>query len=250
MARKARVCTEYLHVIVRGIGKQVIYESDSDRIHYLDKLSFYCDRYKVTALAYCLMDNHAHLLLYDPEHKISKFMHGFNCSYAQYFNHKYDRCGHLFQNRYLHENITDARGLLAAYRYILNNPEKAGICKASEYRWSSFHQFGKRDALTDTSLIFQLLGGRAGFREYFGYQEDEEEEEKHLEVDRPKHNDEWARGIIAKKLKVNSGLALQKMSKPERDDALKILRKCGLSLRQIQRLTGVSQKVVIQAVRN
>jgi hypothetical protein len=66
-------------------------------------------------------------------------------SYSQYFNRKYKRQGHLFQDRYLSEPIDDERYLLTVFRYILNNPQKVGI-SAADYEWSSYNKnrfFGK-----------------------------------------------------------------------------------------------------------
>ena len=249
MPRIARNCTDFIHVVLRGVGKQILFESDGDRRHYLRKLAFFAEEEKVTVVAYCLMENHVHLLLHDPMHHVSTFMHRFNTSYARFFNVKYDRCGHLFQNRYLHEDIYDTRGLLSVYRYILRNPEKAGICKAAKYAWSSYREYGRADGITDTSLIFELLGGQDGFETFLGAADENEDEEDHIEGYRVKHDDEWARRKLKKLLNVSSGMDLQKMKKEARDEALRILRKARLTLRQIERLTGISQRIVCQVAR-
>lgn len=85
------------------------------------------------------MDNHVHLLMSEGTEEISKIMKRINVSYAYYFNQKYGRIGHLFQDRFKSEGIEDDTYLLAATRYIHNNPVRANIVKhAGEYKWSSY----------------------------------------------------------------------------------------------------------------
>ena len=102
MARQARKLSDsgYMHVIVRGIGRQLLFEEEKDHFFYLDSLERYSQALKVTVCAYCLMENHVHLLLYDKQDQISCLMKKLGVRYSYYFNQKYDRTGHLFQDRY------------------------------------------------------------------------------------------------------------------------------------------------------
>lgn len=132
MSREVRKYSEsgYYHVMIRGVNKQIIFESDTDKTFFIDSLMIAKAKYEIKVIAYCLMENHVHLLIKDNIGDLSKFMQSLNTRYAIYFNLKYCRMGPLFQDRFKSEIINDDRRLLAAYRYILNNPYKAGICYA------------------------------------------------------------------------------------------------------------------------
>lgn len=83
------------------------------------------------------MENHVHLLLRDTKDQLDLVMKKITGSYAYYFNHKYDRSGHLFQDRYGCEVVEDDAYLMTVIRYIHRNPEKAGIAKAGDYRFGA-----------------------------------------------------------------------------------------------------------------
>lgn len=93
--------------------------------------------------------------------RISWHMKKLGVRYSQYFNRKYKRQGHLFQNRYLSEPIDDERYLLTVLRYILNNPRKAGIC-AAEYEWSSYRMYVQPSSFEDTAMFRELIVGQRG----------------------------------------------------------------------------------------
>ena len=112
------------------------------------------------------MENHVHLLLRDSQTKISVFMKKTGVSYAQYYNRKYEHTGHLFQDRYKSELIADDTYLLSVFRYILNNPVKAGICPAEEYPWSSYREYGKANGLTDPGMLYDTIGSGAEFQQF------------------------------------------------------------------------------------
>lgn len=243
MSRQARQAGEYLHIIVRGIGKQILFEDDEDRRKYLFFLQKYSSESDITLLAYCLMENHVHLLIYNANGSFPVFMKKMGVSYAYYYNQKYDRSGHLFQDRYRSEVIEDDAYLLAAFRYILNNPQKAGIGKASEYKWSSYHDYGKTDMLTDTRIVKELLGTESAFEQFMSQQDDAE----YMEAEPRKRNDAWALSVIQKKLQISSGTQLQQLDRQQRNEALILLKKEGLSVRQLERLTGINRGVIQKA---
>ncbi len=95
-------------------------------------------------------------------------------SYSGYFNHKYDRCGHLFQDRYKSEIIYSEIYLLTVFRYILKNPLKAGICPAGDYPWSSYQLYEAKDSFVDCSLIRNMIGDSTQFRTFMADGNDEE----------------------------------------------------------------------------
>lgn len=130
------------HVMIRGNEKKDIFLDDEDRKRFLYTIREKNKEKKWQIYAYCLMGNHVHLLINEGTDTISGIMQRINISYAYYFNKKYKRVGHLLQDRYRSENIEDDSYLLAAMRYIHNNPVKSGIVeRALQYRWSSLKYY-------------------------------------------------------------------------------------------------------------
>ncbi len=238
----------YMHVICRGIGKQVLFEEEMDYKYYLKLLKRFSRECGVILAAYCLMENHVHLLVNDPVgSSTSKFMQKLGITYAGYYNRKYDRSGHLFQDRFLSETVDDERYLLIVFRYILNNPQKAGICPASAYKWSSYHQFhasqANHNSIVDTSLIYTLIGGYREYQEYINM----ENNDQCMEFEHAVRDDNWAKSVIHQCLCGKSGTYLQSLGKRERNEYLRLLKQKGLSVRQIERLTGISRSVIHRA---
>jgi putative transposase len=124
MPRCARVKSydAIYHTMVRSISEVNLFKSDEDKAAYLDFMKKYQKLYKFRVYAYCLMDNHAHFIIDANGADISKIMHSINFSYAQYFNKKYDRHGHLFQDRFKSKIVENEKYMFALSAYIHNNP--------------------------------------------------------------------------------------------------------------------------------
>ena len=130
------------HICTRGNNKQDIFLDDKDREEYLNRLKHYKEKYKMHIYAYCLMTNHVHILVYDNDQDISKFMQGLNLSYAIYFNRRHGRIGHLFQERFTSVLVKSNAQLLYTSRYIHLNPVKANMVEeVSMHKWSSYHAY-------------------------------------------------------------------------------------------------------------
>lgn len=242
MARQARKKSEtgYCHVIVRGIGKQLLFEYDPDYRYYLMLLEKYSSETSVAVCAYCLMGNHVHLLLKDREDRLPLFMKKMGVSYSAYFNKKYERTGHLFQDRYLSEPVNDDAYFLSVNRYILVNPEKAGLCPFLQYRWSSVKAYGDRGSFVDTALISDMLGS---YEHYIEFLSDHSSDE-YIPRFSARVSEEKAKEIIGKVLGASSGVVLQSYDREARNEAVKKLSMAGLSERQIERLTGISRRII------
>lgn len=90
------------------------------------------------------MDNHVHILIREGKEPLSKVMKRIGVSYVYWYNWKYERNGHLFQDRYKSEPVEDDKYLLTVIRYIHQNPLKAGIVDSiDQYQWSSHHEYTK-----------------------------------------------------------------------------------------------------------
>jgi REP element-mobilizing transposase RayT len=122
----------------RGNERSPIYRDDADRRRFLEPLAQIAERYRWLVLAYCLMGNHYHLLAQTPEPNLAHGMRQLNGVYAQSFNRRHARVGHLFQGRYGARLVQADEHLLSAVRYIVRNPVQAGLCRnPEEWRWSS-----------------------------------------------------------------------------------------------------------------
>lgn len=238
MSRQPRIISEsgYYHVYTRGNGKQILFENKADYIYYLEKLKQYGAVVNVAVCAFCLMENHVHLILHDTEQRLSELMKLLNTAYAKYFNEKYKRTGHVFESRYCRIPIENETYLLTVFRYILNNPHKAKICPAANYPWNSYSRYGKSASFVDTTVFVNLIGSKEEYEVFIAaeYEDCPELEEMSL-------GDEWAKSVIRQNLKVKSGTDLQSFDLRSRNEALRLLKKKGLTIRQIERLTGINR---------
>lgn len=127
-----------MHVFARGNGRQDIFRGDADRRLYLLLLGQVVVRQRWSCLAYCLMDNHVHLLIETPEPNLASGMQRLHSLYAQTFNKRYGGCGHVFQGRFGAMRVKTDEQLLTVARYIALNPVEAGLCgRPGDWAWSS-----------------------------------------------------------------------------------------------------------------
>jgi REP element-mobilizing transposase RayT len=130
------------HVTARGNGRTEIFVDDVDRELFLATLGRACERYGTRIHTYCLMSNHYHLLTETTRASLARAMRHLNGVYAQTFNRRHCRPGHLFQGRYKAILIEREPHLLELVRYIVLNPVRAGLVqRAEEWVWSS-HRAG------------------------------------------------------------------------------------------------------------
>lgn len=129
----------FYHVMSRGNAKQNIFLSNDDRLDFLDALERVVSCFSWVCHAYCLMENHYHLLIETPEANLSKGMQNLNGTYCRLFNIKYARTGHVTQGRFLSPLIEDDGYLLELTRYIALNPVRSELVHSPEqWRWSSY----------------------------------------------------------------------------------------------------------------
>ena len=235
--------TGYYHVILRGNGRQRLFEDDADRRAFLELLSRQVVDRGVEVIAWCLMDNHVHLVLCDGDGRLSEAIGALAMRYAQRFNARSGHIGHVFQERFKSVPIESEPYLLEAVRYVHNNPQKAGICEARDYPWSSFGEYVGSPSLTNTSVILDLLGGRDGFEEFCRstspvfYRFDEG----------GRVPDDEMRDVAVHVLGDVSPNELKVRPRGERNELLSALRTARLSVRQIERLTGIGAKTITRA---
>jgi len=138
------------HIMVRGINKATIFEDDQDRVQFLNRLGENVFDGRAAVYAWALMTNHAHILFKSGKQGISTVMRRQLTWYAQYFNRRHRRSGHLFENRYKSILCDEENYLLALIRYIHLNPVRAGMVESMEeldrYPWCGHGALiGKRE---------------------------------------------------------------------------------------------------------
>ncbi len=142
MARSSRLDWKSAvhHVMARGIEKNAIFRDDNDRVQFVSRIEKCISETGVSIYAWALMPNHIHLLVRTENIPLSKFMQKLLTGHANYFNKKYNRVGHLFQNRYKSILVQTDIYLLKLVRYIHQNPLKAGLVNGydilQKYPWT------------------------------------------------------------------------------------------------------------------
>ena len=160
MGRKARKSyeTSFFHVIVQGIKKEYIFKKNHYIEQYIKLMNKYESEFDLLILSYCIMNNHAHLLIYTKKiEDMSKFMHKVNSIYAKYYNYKEnERVGYVFRDRFKSEAIYDKYYLHNCIKYIHNNPIKANILKdVGNYKYSSYHLY--KNKLLEKELYEEIF---------------------------------------------------------------------------------------------
>ena len=132
--------TSFFHVITQGLNKSYIFEEVQDIKYYIHTMYKLTKDYKIKIIAYCIMNNHAHILIESTLlEELSKYMQRLNTRYGIYYNKKHNRIGYVFRDRYKAEGIYSEKHLYNCINYIYNNPVKAGICqKAKDYPYSNY----------------------------------------------------------------------------------------------------------------
>jgi REP element-mobilizing transposase RayT len=127
------------HITARGTGRMTVFVDDEDHLTFVDRLAEVVEDCHLVCLAYCLMANHYHLVVRTVEANISRAVHRLNGPYAQWWNVRRQRTGHVFQGRFGAQVVDDDAYLLTACRYVVLNPVRAGLVQdPGDWRWSSY----------------------------------------------------------------------------------------------------------------
>ena len=232
---RQRSVTHVYHVILRGINRMMIFCENDDWQFFLHLLKQQASE-KFRIYCYCLMTNHIHLIVESEE--LSRGVHRIATRYAMWFNHKYKRCGYLFQDRFKSEVIEDEIYLLQCFRYILQNPVKAGICtKASLYSWSSYcNYFSSYSSFIYTEFLNTFFKKEKDFENYISIVD----EGQYMDIDQlKKWNNQEIKDICNQKLG-NKGI--MELSQEDRILLIQELRqKTHASIRQLSEVTGISR---------
>lgn len=246
MPRRARTLssTGIYHIMLRGINHQQILEDEEDNEKFIGILKDCKLKSGYNLFAYCLMGNHLHLIMRVVKEPLDLIFKRICGRYVYWYNAKYQRIGHLFQDRFKSEPIENDGYFLSALRYIHQNPVKAGIVKkVGEYPYSSYNCYmnPKINSLVDVEFALNMMS-RQQFKEFHS----EVSRGHYLDIrERPvRLTDEQAKEIIRKISKCKNTTEFQLLEIKTRNFYIEKLRKEGLSIRQISRLTGVSKGIV------
>ncbi|MCQ2341775.1 MAG: transposase [Paludibacteraceae bacterium] len=170
MARQPRKVSQtgIYHVMLRGVNKQRIFENPSDYeamyrilkfVQTTNTLQQPSSEAEYFLYAYCIMDNHIHLLIQPNANDLGQIVKRISTAYALYFNKKYERIGHLFQDRYKSEVVEDEDYFFTLLNYIHYNPVKAGYCQSpAQYAYSSWHEYLPTTSVKTTKEGLSLIG--------------------------------------------------------------------------------------------
>ena len=268
MVRSLRVksYTGIYHVMLRGVNKQIIFEKSGDYIKFIDLL-----RQSVAPTddlgkllpprchfyAYCLMPNHVHLVVQEGNENLSEIVRRIATAYALYFNKKYERCGHLFQDRFKSEPVNDEAYFITLLRYVHQNPVAGNLCqRVEDYAWSSWREYSASQRtqkgqapLCPICRVSSVLN-RIQFDELQKLvNEPLPKMAKVLDFDKRKGS--VTDDDIAEFLTSNYGLRnpvdLQLYDKERRNDILSSCKSFGATIRQLSRLTGFSERIIRNA---
>ena len=147
----------------RGINGEAIFKADKHKTVFLDILADNVDKFRMRLFAYCIMDNHYHLVLENASGRMSDFFRNLNTQYAFYYRKQTGGKGYVFQNRYISTIIQDDAYLKQAIIYVLANPLHAGIIdNFRKYPWSSAKAYFQKAKLKwlDGEFVQELFGSQ------------------------------------------------------------------------------------------
>lgn len=159
----------FFHIITQGINKEFIFHHKENKEKYLYLIQKYYSKYEITIIAYCIMDNHAHFIMYTEDiQNISLYMHKVNSIYAIDYNKHNERVGYVFRDRYKSQYIYDRDYLFKCIKYIHMNPVKANLVKSEQdYKYSSYHNFKNKNGFINDELIHLVFKDEKNYKSLF-----------------------------------------------------------------------------------
>ncbi len=242
--------TNIYHIMLRGINRQDIFLDDADCLRFIEILGECKQLSEFQLYAFCLMSNHVHLLLKVGNEPLETIFRRLGTRFVSWYNTKYNRIGHLFQDRYKSENVDDQQYFLTVLRYIIQNPMKAGLeTTPGTYRWSSFRAYlEEKGSITDISLALQIAGSHTNLINYLKTPNNNQA----LEISNfTEHiTDKEAESILISELKLRSSSSLRSLPFDEQTALVREMHKQGASPVQIIRLTGMAKATVYKYIKH
>ncbi len=243
MARKIRIeDAGYHHVYNRGVERRVIFDTTQDKNKFLEIVCEVSEHYDFTIHAYVLMSNHYHLLLENQRENLSAGMRQINASYAQYYNKKYRRVGHLWQDRFKSWYIFDDNYLFVLFKYLELNPIVAKMSKkVGEYDYTLMHDILQNSvkACMKNSFVLQWYDNTNELLTSLEIKMTKQEQEKISRFQKEATSFKTNPKKIKHKLKLEDYFK-KEMSKVDRDKAIQKAWKDGFMQSEIARYLGLS----------
>lgn len=171
MPRKSRNLLDNIlsHHMVQGINRECIFKTNEEKSKYLGLLEKYYLKFGINIISHCIMDNHAHMLLYSKRiQNISGFMKQVNSIYAMDYNKKKDRVGYVYRNRFKSVPIMTRKQMHTCIKYIHMNPVKAGIVsKESQYKYSSYNDYLNQTGFINQAILEFVFNSSQNYIELF-----------------------------------------------------------------------------------
>jgi len=249
MGRQARQFSNsgIYHIIARGINREHIFESEEDYGYLKKIIRTLKEERGFSVYAYCFMENHIHLIIKEKNSKdISLIMKQMLGRYAMYFNAKYCRSGKLIGNRYKSISVEVDEYFIPLLLYVHMNPVKAGIAlRPDDYPYSSCREYFRcnKTGLTDLNFVLGMIE-----IDSFKILHTIQNSDFPLKDDLPKTKAE-IQLAITNALGELSPLEISGLKKAERNYYVNNLKSEGLSVREIERLTGISRGTVSRALK-
>lgn len=231
------------HLVFKGANKQTIFEDYNDQTYFLALVSYYKLIENFEVHAYCLMSNHAHVLIKSDHQAVSRIAQKISSPYAKWYNYKRNRTGPLFNGRYRRVPIDDIHYYRNTIRYIHQNPVRAGIISnslAMRYPFSSYHEFIYKNTLCETKSALKYFDGLDALIDYHGVMSDP----KAFKFDYDQVTESEARKIILEILETDNVQEINRMDKKTRNEKILLILNEGIKQRQLARLTGISRNVI------
>lgn len=234
--------------MLRGINRQTIFEEEADKWKFLGTLEKFKEVSQFEIYAYCLMDNHIHLLIKESTEHISMVIKRISSSYVYWYNLKYERSGHLFQDRFRSESVEDARYFLTVLRYIHQNPLKAGLVQnVFDHQWTSIHEYLHSTKLVDVDRALQQFSPdrRIAMELFIGFMQESNDDQCLDDFKVFVRLPDCEVMDYLHSLGIHNNSSLQQMDRKERNLLLSQLKSLnGTTIRQISRITGISKSVI------
>ena len=257
MPRAPRTFSEskVYHIILKGIDNQDIFYDNEDRFVFLEYISKSQKRYPYRVYAYCLMNNHVHMVIKVDDELLSKSIQSLTIRYAYYFNNKYNREGPFVRNRFKSKKIEDKQYFLEVCRYVHRNPEKANIEKTENYRWSSYRDYVNinKKSITCTDVLMHYFDNNIqSFINFTLKKEDSSEINNFADFELiNKLTDEQLINIIIKKFNIKSSEDIPKYVKDySNEEVLKNIKEIcsimGTNPRQISRVLRINRNKIYE----
>ena len=242
------------HVMFRGINKQIIFHDDEDHMRFLGILDRYKKTTKLKIHGWCLMNNHVHLLLAEGDEELAITLKRIAVSYASFYNSKYEKIGHLFQDRFRSENVEDQQYFLTVLRYIHRNPVKANLAdNLHDWEWSSYSEYLQKSKLPlnildgDYALGFFSEDKDLAVKRFREFNEQEACEDCLEDQGKGRLSDREARLAISEI--VGETFNLKDLARHEKNGIiLKVSGIVGISQRQISKILGIANKTIKEVV--